>query len=135
MEAGKKQIILLVDDDEFYLDTAEAILKEKYNIVTAKSGKEAISCLFKGTVPNLILLDIMMPRMDGWKTYSRLKGISLLKEVPILFVTALYEASDMKHAFDIGAADYITKPYRKNDLLDRIEKTIIKRAGELRSEP
>ena len=119
----EKKMILLVDDFEFYLETAAIILKDKYEIITASSGQEAIEYLLGGgKIPDLILLDIVMPEMDGWVTYSRLKEISSEHNVPIAFVTSMFGTSVEKHAYDIGIADFITKPYNKNDLLTRIEK-------------
>ena len=119
--------LLMIDDDEIYLTMAENILEEKYEIITAKSGKEAIEILLKGITPNLILLDILMPNMDGWMTYNRLRGISLIKDVPIAFLTSLDGSNEKTHALEIGASDYITKPYERDDLIKRIEKIINKK--------
>ena len=122
MEEKKK--ILLVDDDEMHLEIAENLLKENYEIITAKSGKEAIAMLIKGNTPHLILLDILMPNMDGLKTFNTLKGISLLKDVPIAFLTSVDGADEKRQAQEMGASDYITKPFKKEDLLKRIKKII-----------
>jgi CheY-like chemotaxis protein len=116
--------ILLVDDSEVHLVIAENILKGKYETVTAKSGKEALSLLSKGYVPHLILLDVLMPEMDGWETYNKIKGISLLRNVPIAFLTSLDGAREKQYASRIGAADLITKPYNGEELLNRIEKML-----------
>jgi len=121
---GKPKKIFLVDDDEIYLSMLENILKDKYEVVAAKSGKEALGHLIKGVVPNLILLDILMPDLDGWETFNRLRAISFLQDVPIVFLTSSIESADMEHAQEIGAADYITKPYDRDDLLNRIEKIV-----------
>jgi len=112
--------ILLVDDSELYLQVAENILKEKYEISTAKSGKEALSFLAKGAFPNLILLDILMPEMDGWEVFNLIKGISLLRDVPIAFLTALDSETDKVQASGLGASDFITKPFNEEVLLERI---------------
>ena len=122
MEQKKK--ILLVDDDEIHLEIAESILKENYQIITAKSGKEAIAILIKDNIPHLILLDILMPKMDGWETFNTIKGISLLEDVPIIFLTSVNGAEERKQAEEMGASDFITKPYKKEDLLKRIKKII-----------
>ena len=113
--------ILLVDDDEIHLAIAANILEEKYQIFIAKSGKETLDLLLKGISPHLILLDILMPNMDGWQTFHSIKGISLLKDVPIAFFTSVQGENEMVNAKRIGASDYITKPYDKDDLLKRIE--------------
>ncbi|MCL2210419.1 MAG: response regulator [Treponema sp.] len=122
MDNAKK--ILLVDDSEVHLVIAENILKEKFNVITAKSGKEALTLLSKGLVPQVILLDILMPEMDGWETYNKIKGISLLRSVPIAFLTSLDGVREKLYASRIGAADLITKPYEPVDLLTRIDKIL-----------
>ena len=105
-------------------------LKDEYEVFKAKSGSEALQYLYSSEfVPNLILLDIMMPDMDGWEVFNRIRCISLLKKVPIAFLTALTESSDEKRAFEIGADDYIRKPYNREELLSRI-KVILDKAAE-----
>jgi CheY-like chemotaxis protein len=116
--------ILIVDDNEVHLVIAENILKGKYDVTTAKSGKEALSLLSKGLIPTLILLDVLMPEMDGWETYNKIKGISLLRNVPIAFLTSLDGVREKLYASRIGAADLITKPYDGEELIRRIEKMI-----------
>ena len=131
MSTIEKKIILLVDDNEFHLSLAETILEDEYKIIKARSGKEAIEYFLKGIVvgdiPNLILLDILMPEMDGWETYHKLRGISILQDIPIAFLTSVSGVDEEKQAYEIGVADFITKPYLKDDLLKRVE-TIIKKA-------
>jgi putative two-component system response regulator len=124
MDKPKK--IFLVDDDEIHLTILENILKDKYEVIAAKSGKDALEYMLSGVVPNLILLDILMPNLDGWETFNRLRAISFLQDVPIVFLTSVSESAEVEHAQEIGAADYITKPYNKDDLLDRIEKILNK---------
>jgi len=124
MDKAKK--IFLVDDDEIYLSMLEALLKDKYDVTAAKSGKEALEHLLKGIVPNLILLDILMPDLDGWETFNRLRAISFLQDVPIVFLTSVGVSDGEEHAQQIGAADYITKPFDNEDLLNRIEKILNK---------
>ena len=121
--------ILIVDDSDVHLLIADNILKDKYETVKAKSGKEALSLLSKGLVPNLILLDILMPEMDGWETYNLIKGISLLRDVPIAFLTSLSGTREKLYAANIGAADMIAKPYEGTELLNRVEKMIYKQSA------
>ena len=116
--------ILLIDDDEIHLSTVENILKIKYEIVCTKSGEDSLELIHQGFTPNLILLDILMSNMDGWETYLKLRSISFLETVPIVFFTSVIETVEKKHAEEIGAADYITKPFEKDDLIRRIEKVI-----------
>ncbi|MDR1840286.1 MAG: response regulator [Treponema sp.] len=123
----EKKKILLVDDDEIEHDIAKNILSDKYEVYTAKSGKEALNYLYNsGFAPSLILLDILMPEMDGWDLFNRIKAISFLKNVPIVFLTSVNKTEGEKRAHDIGADDFITKPYESDKLLDRIEKILEK---------
>ena len=121
---SKLKKILIVDDSEVHLIITQNILKNKYEIITAKSGTEAVSLLSKGLVPNLILLDILMPEMDGWETYNKIKGISLLRDVPIAFLTSLDGIREKLYASRIGASDLITKSFNGEELLDRVEKLL-----------
>ena len=123
---SEKKSILVVDDDESQLDIVKILLNDEYNVSAATSGKMALDYLMQGCVPDLILLDILMPEMDGWETYGRLRAVSFLQDVPIVFVTALKEMEEKKHAYEIGAADFIVKPIVKADLLDKIKKIIDK---------
>ena len=125
-ESNEMKKILLIDDTDFHLSIAKNMLKNNYEVSTARSGKEGLDFLLKGLVPDIILLDIVMPEMDGWETYHKIKGISLLQDVPIVFLTSSSETEDVKYAHQIGAADYIMKPYEKNDLLKRVESIIQK---------
>ena len=120
---GKKKI-LLVDDSEIQPETEEQMLKNEYEITTARTGKEALEHFTRGLVPNLIILDLFMPGMDGWETFGRIKAISLLHEVPIIFLSSKNEKSIIDRANTMGAAGFITKPYDVLDLLDRIEKVL-----------
>jgi len=127
MDNSEKKRILLIDDDDIELEIAEIILKDEYHIYKAKSGNEAIKHLCsKEFTPNLVLLDILMPQMNGWEVFNRIKAISFLKDVPIIFLTSVNGAEEMKKAFRLGSADYITKPYNKEDLKSRIKKIIDK---------
>jgi len=122
---GKKKV-LVVDDDEIHLSMLQSILNDKYEVIAVKSGKDAMKCLRKGLIPDLVLLDILMPNLDGWETFNRIRAISFIQDVPIVFLTAVIESAQVEHAQEVGAADYITKPYNKEDLLDRIEKILNK---------
>ena len=123
-KSGGMKKILIVDDSEVHLVIAENILKSKYETITAISGKEALNLLAKGLIPNLILLDILMPEMDGWEVYNKIKGISLLQNVPIAFLTSLDGVREKLYASRIGAADMITKPYESKELFARVEKML-----------
>ena len=121
MSDVEKKKILMVDDDEIQLMTAEAMLMSQYLIFTARSGKEAIDYFLHGQIPDLILLDIMMPDMDGWETYNRLRAVSKLKDVPIAFLTSITDSFEKSRAMGMGVADFITKPFDQDSLLSRVK--------------
>jgi methyl-accepting chemotaxis protein len=123
---NEKQKILMVDDDSIHLEMVEAVLKDDYDISSAKSGKDALGLFYQGLVPQLILLDLIMPDMDGWDTYNRIKAISSLDDTPIAFFTASNDPKDIQHAHEMGAVDYIKKPFEPNDLINRVGKIIKK---------
>jgi methyl-accepting chemotaxis protein len=121
---NEKPKILIVDDDNIHLEMVKTALQDEYDISTAGSGKEALGLFYQGLVPQLILLDLIMPGMDGWDTYNRIKAISNLHDTPIAFFTASNDPKDIKHAHKIGAVDFIKKPYDRDDLLHRTRKII-----------
>jgi CheY-like chemotaxis protein/uncharacterized protein YukE len=114
--------ILAVDDDVIHLTAIRGMLENDYEVITAKSGREALSLFYRGLVPNLVLLDLLMPDMDGWGTYERVKAISNLHEVPTAFFTSSDDPKDRVRAQQMGAADYIKKPAKKSELLERVAK-------------
>jgi len=122
----EKQKILMVDDDAIHLEMVESVLQDEYDISTATSGKEALGLFYQGLVPQLILLDLIMPGMDGWDTYSRIKAIGALHDTPIAFFTASTDPKNIQHAREMGAVDYIKKPYNADDLKNRIRKILNK---------
>ena len=125
----KKKKILVVDDSELALTLVEMILKDRYIVNLAKSGKDAIDYLSQGNIPDLILLDLIMPEMDGWETFNRIKELDYLNNVPIAFLTSLHGKEEQTHALEIGAEDYIFKPFARKELLNKV-KIIIKKNME-----
>jgi len=126
-DANSSKIILLIDDDEIHLEITELSLKDEYKIYMVKSGEEALEFLSKSQViPDLILLDILMPMMDGWIVFDKINDIAALKFTPIMFYTSLDEESAREKAYEIGASDYITKPCEQSVLLNKISDTLQK---------
>ena len=124
-DARKK--VLLVDDDEVHLSITELSLKDDYDVFLIKSGEEALEFLNKSQiVPDLIMLDILMPVMDGWVVFDRISDIAALKFTPIMFYTSLEEENAKEKAYEIGASDFIAKPCERSILLSRISDTLKK---------
>ena len=118
--------ILLVDDEQDILDFLTYNLKkEGYTVYTASNGKEAIS-VAKKELPHLIILDVMMPEMDGIETCRELREISSLKKSLIIFLSARNEDYSQIAGFEVGADDYVTKPIKPRVLVSRI-KALLRR--------
>ena len=115
-----RETILLVDDVDINLDILREILKEKYDLIFAKDGYEAVEIALNKHI-DLILLDIMMPKLDGYKVCNILKHNSKTKNVPVIFVTAKIDEESIAKGYDFGAVDYVTKPYKRKELLARIK--------------
>jgi len=120
----EKPRILLVDDDTIHLEMVKEVLSKEYEVFTAESGKEALRLFYQGLIPKLILLDLKMHGMDGWHTFKRIHAIGNLYDTPIAFFTASTNPKDIKHAHDIGAVDYIKKPFDSADLIKRVGKIL-----------
>lgn len=117
--------ILVVDDEQDLLDLMEIILGgEGFNIITASNGQEAINKL-KETIPDLVLLDVMMPIMDGWQTLKNIKTTKETSHLPVVMVTAKIGDDDRMRGLREGATDYIGKPFAPREVVNRI-KTILK---------
>ncbi|MDR1558090.1 MAG: response regulator [Clostridiales bacterium] len=113
------QSVLVVDDNPINLKTIQEILKEMYKVYPAPSGERAINFLEK-TIPDLILLDIEMPGMDGLQVINRLKQDSRWLDIPVIFITALEDRVKEEQAFQMGAVDYIHKPISAGVMLKRV---------------
>jgi class 3 adenylate cyclase len=112
--------ILIVDDTPANIQSLAAILKSKgYQISAATNGKQAIEVLAR-VQPDLILLDVMMPEMDGFETCRRLKADERWRDIPIIFLTAKTESADIVQGFELGAVDYVAKPFNTHELLARV---------------
>src|SRR5215468_1117239 len=112
--------ILVVDDTPANIQTVAAILKGRgYQLSVATNGKQALDVIEK-IRPDLILLDVMMPEMDGFETCQRIKGTEAWRDIPIIFLTAKTETADIVKGFEVGAVDYVGKPFNAHELLARV---------------
>jgi DNA-binding response OmpR family regulator len=112
--------ILVVDDNPDNLQVVSGYLKEKgYKLALALNGRNALDVV-NSTKIDLILLDVMMPDMDGFEVCSKLKANNLTREIPVIFLTAKVETDDVVKGFNCGGVDYITKPFRKEELFVRV---------------
>ena len=108
---GEKRLLLLVDDDAENIQVVHSILKDQYKIRVATNGPKALELAKVEPLPDLILLDVMMPQMDGYEVCSHLKADRRTGDIPIMFLTGKTEVSDETRGFEVGAVDYIHKPF------------------------
>ena len=112
--------IFVVDDDIGLLTVIEELLREEYEVSLAKSGAQAVRFLEKGGSPDLLLLDIEMPGMDGFETLITLRSSEVGSEIPVIYLTGITDADSEARGLRLGAVDYIRKPVTKEVLLARL---------------
>jgi two-component system, sensor histidine kinase and response regulator len=122
MESSQKATILIVDDTPDNLDILRRVLEYNgYNVQVALSGEIALKVLNGAQLPDLILLDIMMPGMDGYQTCQKIKENEFTRNIPVIFLTAKNEIDDIVQGFSVGGVDYICKPFRHEELCSRVK--------------
>ena len=119
--------VLIVDDDEHIVELIKLYMdKEGFDTVTANNGKKAVE-LFKSEAPAIVILDVMMPEMDGWQVCREVRGYS---EVPIIMLTARSDERDELQGFELGVDEYISKPFSPKILVARVE-AILRRTNQV----
>ena len=112
--------IMVVDDNPDIITIVKTILEGKgYNVLSASSGQELLS-LLNNQIPDLIILDIMMPEMDGLEVLGRLKGVTETASIPVILLTAKVQYEDVLGGYKLGADYYITKPFTSTQLVNGI---------------
>src|SRR5262252_3518368 len=106
-----KHVLLLVDDDPENIEIVNSILGEKYEIRVAKNGVKALELANTEPTPGLILLDVIMPHMDGYEACKHLKEDAKTRDIPVIFLTGKTDVADETRGFEVGAVDYIHKPF------------------------
>lgn len=131
-KVNEKAKILIIDDEKVNLDVLDGLLKPHYRTVVAKDGQQALKRLEKNPLPDLILLDITMPIMDGYAVCRAIKNNLLTREIPIIFITGKSEEQDEAFGFQVGAVDYIVKPFSPLVTLARVKTHIdLKKRGDV----
>ncbi|MFK5952815.1 MAG: response regulator [Desulfobacterium sp.] len=119
MKKNNDRIILIVDDTKTNVDVLVQTLKDDYKLGVALNGKDAIR--FASThQPDLILLDIIMPGMDGFEVCKTLKATPATRDIPIIFITAMDNQAHRAKGFECGGVDYITKPFVANEIKQKL---------------
>ena len=137
----ERATILVVDDTPDNLAVMSSLLEGTYKVMVANHGERALKLARATPKPDLILLDIMMPKMSGFQVCKKLKAAQATANIPILMVTALNEVSDVERAVEAGADDFLTKPVNRVELVTRVksllkvsllQKQLHKSMGDLR---
>jgi len=132
---NKKEKILIVDDNKENINILMDLFRDHYKIVPAIHPKRALEIAVSDSPPDIILLDILMPDMDGYEVCNILKNNEKTKNIPIIFVTAVSEVMDAAKGFALGAVDYITKPFHPPMVRARVDIQLnLKRKQELLEE-
>jgi len=125
----KRKILVVDDTKNVQLLLTDFLTSQDFDVLTASDGREALEVVHASD-PDLILLDIMMPNMDGYQFITHLRRES---SIPVIMITARQQEADIIHGFDLGADDYITKPFRLRELLVRM-RAVLRRAGPRESD-
>jgi len=118
-----KKVIMIVDDEKHIVDLIKLSLGDEYEFIVAYSGEEALKKV-EEKKPNLILLDIMMPGLDGYEVAKRLKAEPKTKDIVIAMVSAKKEDHDILTGIDVGAISFITKPFKPYDLQEKVDELL-----------
>ena len=131
MNITRKPSILIIDDGPTNLHVLEKILRpEKYETILASDGIKGLE-LAQSEIPDLILLDIMMPQINGFEVCKRLKQDPVTQDIPVIFISAIHEISEKVKGFRIGGVDYITKPIQREEVVARVDVHLnLKRSRE-----
>jgi len=123
MNRQDKELILIVDDEIINIELMKNILEQKYSVISSSNGKSAIENAIEYR-PDLILLDILMPEMDGIEVFNRLKKNQQTSNIPVIFLTSKNTEKDEAEALENGAVDYIVKPFKPTAGMQRVAKHI-----------
>lgn len=116
--------ILVVDDDPYILMSLEFLMKKNgFDVMVARNGTEALDLVEK-QLPDLVLLDIMMPDVDGYEICKHIKSSKKLKEAKVVFMSAKSKEADIKKGYDLGASLYITKPFSTREMMKQIKELL-----------
>jgi CheY-like chemotaxis protein len=123
-ELEKRKRILVVDDEPQNIIVMREILKSEYTIIAATDGEKALAIAQSASPPDLIMLDIMMPGIDGYETLRRLKADTRTAGLPVVLVTAKGEANDKRTGVERGSSDFITKPLDSSFVLSVVHRLL-----------
>ena len=121
MAGSGRKLVLIVDDTPTNVSVVSGVLKDSFKTKVATNGEKALAIAFAAEKPDLILLDVMMPGMDGYEVCRRLKADPKTRDIPVIFLTAKTDSIDEEKGFEVGAVDYIHKPFSGPIVLARVK--------------
>jgi CheY-like chemotaxis protein len=121
------RVMVVEDEPENRLFIGLLLRTEGYDVVEAEDGPAAFEVLQRGPLPQLILLDVMMPGLNGWQVFEKLRQDSRWADIPVVMLTALAQRTDVERAVRLGVDGYLTKPFEPADLLHTIEEALDKK--------
>src|SRR6516165_5819122 len=129
MSGPDRKLVLIVDDTPTNIAVVSGVLKDSFRVKIATNAEKALAIANSADKPDLILLDVMMPDMDGFEVCRKLKANPDTREIPIIFLTAKTDAVDEVKGFEVGAADYIHKPFSPPIVLARVKTQLALQAA------
>jgi len=120
----KGRLLVVEDEPENRLFIGLMLRTEGFIVDEAEDGAAAFERLSRDPLPDLILLDVMMPGLNGWEVFQRIRSDSRAREIPVLMLTALAQRSDVERAVELGVDGYLTKPFEPSDLLQKISEIL-----------
>ncbi|MFN3652879.1 MAG: response regulator [Armatimonadota bacterium] len=124
------KVMVVEDEPENRLFIGLMLRTEGYDVLEAEDGPSAFRLLDAGHVPELILLDVMMPGLNGWQVFEQLHRDPRWGRIPVVMLTALAQRTDVERAVEMGVDGYLTKPFEPADLIHTIEETLERKQGE-----
>lgn len=125
----EKKLVLIVDDTPINIEVICGVLKDSFRTKVATNGEKALAIASASEKPDLILLDVIMPGMDGYEVCRRLKANPSTRDIPVIFLTAKTDAVDKEKGFEVGAVDYIHKPFSAPIVVARVNTQLALQVG------
>jgi CheY-like chemotaxis protein len=122
------RVLVVEDEPENRLFIGLMLRTEGYEVVEAEDGPTALSRLRQDPMPDLILLDVMMPGLNGWQVFEQVRSDERTRRIPVVMLTALAQRSDVERAVELGVDGYLTKPFEPVDLIHTIEETLSRKS-------
>ena len=123
-DSRTRRVMVVEDEPENRLFIGLMLRTEGYDVVEAEDGPAAFEALQREPLPELILLDVMMPGLNGWQVFERLRADRRWAEIPVVMLTALAQRADVERAVQLGVDGYLTKPFEPADLIHTLEETL-----------